>query len=249
MGSGSAGTRRVEEPRRAGLRALFPGYAQWRWRQRERAWVFAGAFASALGVGVLAWGSPLGLAMLALAYAAHVASSADVIRQVAFPGFARGVPALSASLGLGLSCYAPGLFLASTLAWPASRAERPGERFLVNRWAYSADHTPGTGDRIYFRNPNGIGGEVGRVVATAGQELEWLDGQIRIDGRPLSWTPRVRGTAPRELLFTVPEGSLLVAPPAGADASSCGMVMIRREQVEGEAWARYYPIWSRRFVF
>ena len=51
-------------PGPAGLRILVPGYAQWSWRQRERALVFFGSFAAALLVGLFAWGTRTGAAVL-----------------------------------------------------------------------------------------------------------------------------------------------------------------------------------------
>src|SRR5438477_4641868 len=83
--------------RRAGLRILFPGAAQWSWRQRERAAVFFGSFATALVVGLFTWGTKTSVAILVFAFGMHVASAADAIRQGAFPGFGRWVPTVSAS--------------------------------------------------------------------------------------------------------------------------------------------------------
>src|SRR5262249_17491556 len=80
---------------RAGLKVLVPGYPQWSWRQRGRASVLLGSYAAALGVGLFCWGTPTGFVVLAFAYGTHVVSVTDVIRQQAFPGFGRWVPALS----------------------------------------------------------------------------------------------------------------------------------------------------------
>ncbi len=127
MGGGPGKGRRGEgRGHRAGLGVLLPGYPQWRWRQRERALVLGGTFGSALAVGLFAWGTPLGLSLLGVAFFCHVASVADAMRQVAFPGFARGVPTLSTSLGLGLGCYGPLLVVATVVAWPGARRGRRG---------------------------------------------------------------------------------------------------------------------------
>jgi hypothetical protein len=224
-----------------------PGLAQWRRGQPERASAFAGAFASALAVAALGWGTPLGLAMLALAFAAHVLSAADAVRQDAFPGFARGVPTLSAALALALAGYAPALWLASALAWPAPRGDGSGERYLVDRWAFLPE-APRVGDRVYFRAPGSERGQVGGVVAGPGQEVEWREGRLWVDGRVQPWSRPLAARAPREMVLTVPGDALLLAVPPEASAPSCGLLLVPREQVVGRAWARFYPVWSRRLI-
>jgi hypothetical protein len=229
---------------------LIPGYPQWRWRQRERSLALAGTFAASLAVAVFAWGTPIGSLMIACAFAAHVASASDAIRQGAFPGFARGVPSLSASLGLGLSCYVPGLALATVLAWPGERGGEPAERYLVNRWAYEGAE-PQSGEWLYHEGSGGQGFGIGRVVAGPGQEVRWSGSRLLVGEKDLGWIPAGAEVRPKELSMTVPEGHLLVAPsPAtGQPAPNCGLMLIPRERVVGRAWARIYPVWSRQILF
>ena len=134
--------------RPAGLKILIPGYPQWGWRQRERAGVLFGTFAAAGIVGLFAWGTRTGMAMLGLAFLTHVTSAADAIRQHAFPGFGRWVPTVSASVGLGVGCYVPALAMASILAWPESRDGAPHEGYLITRWAYRTVE-PRPGDWVW----------------------------------------------------------------------------------------------------
>ena len=56
------------------------------------------------------------------------------------------------------------------------------------------------------------------------------------------------GNRPRELVFTVPEGNVVIDPRAGRDQGRAlgGLVLIPRDQVAGRAWARLYPLWDRR---
>lgn len=234
----------------AGLGALIPGYPQWRWRQRERALALSGTFASALAVGLFAWGTPLGLASLGLAFASHVASAVDAIRQAAFPGFARGVPALSASFGLGLGCYAPALALAAVVAWPGPRHGAPGESYLVDRLAYR-EVSPAPGEWVHHRRPDGSGFDLARVVAGPGERVEWSDGRLRVGDRELGWLPEARAGSPLELAIEVPPGHLLVAPARGSrrTGASSGLMLLPERCVNGRAWAQLYPLWSRRFLF
>ncbi len=234
--------------RPAGLRVLVPGYPQWGWRQPERAAVFFGTFAGSLTVGLFAWGSRAGLAMLALAFVAHVASAADTIRQAAFPGFGRWVPTVSASCGLGLGCYVPALALASGLAWPDRRDGLPHEGYLINRWAYRAT-APSPGDWVWYRLPGG-GFGLGRLVAGAGGSVEWTDDEVRVDGRALGWSPITPDGPPVELSLTVPEGRVLIAPAGGTPGptNSSGLALLPRDALIGRAWARSYPIWRRNWL-
>lgn len=236
---------------RSGLRVLVPGYPQWRRGDRERALVLGGTFASALAVGLFAWGTPTGLTLLAVAFFCHVGSATDAIRAGAFPGFARGVPMLSTSIGLGLGCYGPLLALAAALAWPGGIGQgSSSERYLVNRWAYQTTK-PRAGDWVYFRSPRGRGFGIARVVAGPGQMVEWNQDQIRVGGLALGWLPRAAGRAPRDLALTVPTGQLLVAPPRESrdEVSSCGLLLLPEASVIGQAWAQIVPIWSRRLLF
>jgi hypothetical protein len=108
----------------AGLKILIPGYPQWSWQQRERALVLFGSYVVSLAIGLFAWGTPVGLLVLAFAYGTHVASATDVVRQQAFPGFGRWVPMISTSGGLGLGLYVP--TLANGRGWTRISASTAG---------------------------------------------------------------------------------------------------------------------------
>ncbi len=246
----AVGTRSGGAIPRAGWRIAVPGYPQWIWRQRERALVFSVTFVAALLVGLFAWGTRTGLAMLGLAFLVHVASVTDVIRQATFPGFARGVPTLSTSFGLGLSCYLPILLVASVVAWPGERRGAPGEGYLINRWAYRTEE-PRVGDWVYYRSPRGRGYGLARVVAGPGQGVEWFDDRLRVGGFELDWLPTATAQAPLDLALTVPQGQLLVAPlgSSAREHPSFGLLLLPRENVIGRAWAQSYPVWSRRLLF
>ena len=232
--------------RSAGWRVMVPGAAQWRWGQRERSMVFFGSFAASLVVGLLGWGTRAGAASIAFAFLAHVAATADVIRQGSFPGFGRWVPTTAASVGLGLGCYAPMLALGAALAWPVPRSTTGPEGFLVNRWAYR-EAAPAQGQHLWYGALGDCGPTVGQVLAVGGQGVVWGDGRLSVAGRVVAWTPPTSATPPRRLAFTVPDDHILVA--LGADASgTAGFEVVARDRVEGRAWARYYPFWQRRLL-
>jgi len=237
-----------ERPR-AGLRILIPGYPQWLWRQRERAAVLFGSFAVALGVGAFSWGTWTGLAILAFAFGAHVFSVVDVVRQTAFPGFGRWAPMISASGGLALGVYVPTLFLATLVAWPAMDGISGPEGYLVNCCAFRT-RPPDRGEWVWLRSSSEPDLKVGRVVAAAGEEVEWVKHQCHVQGSRTPGMPFRSATPPKELSYVVPDGHLLVDPiPAFRRRSvTKGLVLIPRDQIAGRAWAKMYPLWERRLL-
>jgi hypothetical protein len=212
--------------------------------------VLFGSYVVALGVGLFCWGTPVGLVLLAYAYGTHAASAADVIRQQAFPGFGRWMPMFSTSGGLGLGLYGPALALASLVAWPGMGAAPAQDGYLVNCRAYGKS-PPEHGDWVWLRSSPWGQGRLGRVVAGPGQEVEWSDEQLRVDGERLSpevfWLPR---QFPADLVLLVPGNHALIAPVSpGSTATVPGTpVLVPCGEILGRAWARYYPIRDRQLL-
>ena len=237
-------------PAPIGLRLLIPGYPQWAWRQRDRAIVLVGSYLAALVVGVFAWGTTLGLGLLGFAFLTHAFSAADAIRQYAFPGFGRLVPALSTSAGLGAFCYAPALALASMYAWPIALDERPREGYFVNRRAYRSG-VPSPGETVWLRPTRGARPKVARIVAGAGQRVEWSGDRFRVDDQVVEEAPFGLSGSPAGLRMTVPEGYALVAfggDPHRGKGVPGGWEIIDQRDIRGRAWARSYPIRDRKLL-
>jgi len=233
-----------------GWRILVPGAAQWSWRQPERALVLFGSFAAAGVVVVLSWGTWTSALVLAFAFATHVVSALDVVRQSAFPGFGRWMPVASISGGLALGVYAPALSLAALTAWPVTVPGAPGDGYLVNCWAYRAQE-PERNEWVWHRPNPWSEPKIGRVIAQAGDEVEWSRQGFRINGEKHSQGRPYRSSVPPgEMAYQVPEGHLLILPDApGRDGESDQrVVLVAREQVKGRAWARLYPVWERRLL-
>lgn len=244
--SGRAGAR---GPGRAGLWMLVPGYPQWAWRQRERGLALFGSFLTALLAALFAWGTSVGWLVLGFAFATHVVSVADVVRQRAFPGFGRWVPLWSASAGLGVCCYGPLVALGLICAWPGGGHRLAGEGYLINRAAYWGSE-PATGQSAWAQLPDAHAPQLVKVLAGPGQGVEWSESGLRVEGQGVTWTPRSSGWRPRELAFKVPDGQVLVAvPPArpGRPSSEIagGLLLVAKARIGGRAWARIYPIWER----
>ncbi len=230
-------------------RILIPGWPQW-CRRDDRAKVIFGTFATAIGVGLFAWGSRPGFLMLGLAFVVHVFSASDVIRTSAFPGFSPWVPSMTASFGLGLGCYLPSLAMASLLASPEQPSGRDRENYLINRWAFQGQD-PRPGDWIWYEQPQGGGFGLGRLIARAGQSAEWTADRLSVDGVPLGWVPSTRVGRPVDLSMIVPDEHLLVAhtPENAVGVPSMGISLLPRNLVVGRPWARMYPIWSRGLLY
>jgi hypothetical protein len=244
----SADRRPFESP--AGLRLLVPGWPQLAWGQGERGRVLLGSFLVAAGVGILAWGTWLSWSFFAFAFLAHVTSTADALRQGSFPVYSRraAVPMIAGALAVLL--YSPALLTLIATAWPGSAPDRTRSVYLVNCWAYR-NARPSLGHWVWLRLPPQGRLHAARVVAVAGQEVEWTGHEWRVDRQiPQPLVP-VRTTAwPQACRFTVPADQVLVEPEEdeGSPPSTSSLVLVAQDQIIGRAWARYYPVWDRRLL-
>ncbi|MBX6315312.1 MAG: hypothetical protein IRY99_20730 [Isosphaeraceae bacterium] len=211
--------------------------------------VFFGTFATALGVGLFTWGTLAGAVILLFAFAAHVASAADTIRQAAFPGFGRWVPTVSASVGLGFGCYAPALALAMSLAWPGLHGGQPRASYLINRWAYRSGE-PSPGHWVWFEGPEAQRRGIAQILAGSGQWVDWSEGRLRVEGQVIPWHPGRGAKPPRQLAFKVPEDLVLVAAPSEmqTEGMPMGLMFLSKQQILGRAWAQMHPVWTRRLL-
>lgn len=230
----------------AGLRILVPGLAQWSWGQHQRGLALFGSFTSALAAALVYWGQTIGWGFLAFAYLTHAVSCLDALRQNSFPFFPR-IAAISATLGgLGLLVYAPLLSVLSLYAWIGGIADHSGACYLVNRLAYR-HHEPVPGQWIWLRAPRRGLSQAARVVAIAGQEVEWTGRKWRVDGRFLEVNSQRRSPIfPEPWKFRVPDHHVVVDPETEeGTVFSPPLMIVGREEIVGRAWARYYPLWDR----
>ncbi len=233
-----------------GPRILVPGLPQWSWDQRERSLFLFGTYASAVVVAIMTWGTLVGLGVLAFAFVTHVYSTVDAIRQNAFPGFGRFVPTVTASAGLGATCYVPALMLASAYAYPVALDERPREGYFVNCRAYRIA-APNPGEMVWIDSNQGVRSKLARVVAGSGQRIEWVQNELRVDGRLVEAQLFTETNAPGELKLTVPERHLLVVfsePSRRGKPLPRGWEIVDQEEIRGQAWAQSYPIWDRSLL-
>ncbi len=236
--------------RPAGARLVVPGWPQLVWGQRERGLVLLGSFVVAMGAGLMSWGTALAWGFFGFAFLVHVSSASDAIRQGSFPAHSRRA-ALPIAAALGGLLYFPLLFGLSVTACPGTVQDRSHSVYLVNRWAYRGD-APHKGHWVWLRVPPSGKLHAARVVAVAGQEVEWNGREWRIDGRKPGLLAPLRTAAwPQACRFRVPAHQVLIEPEEDEeDAPTPGgsLVLVNQDRIIGRAWAQYYPVWDRRLL-
>lgn len=235
--------------RTAGLAILIPGLVQLSCRQRGRGMVFLGTFASCLGTSLFCWGKPLGWGLLVLACLTHVAASMDVQWQRAFPVFYGRVSLCVTVLGMNLAVYLPLAIGLYSFALPTRPDAKSGVSYLVNCWAYKLGE-PSPGQWIWLRLSPASAPRAGQVVAVAGQEVQWTGQQWRVDGKSIRFVhPAAFPFSPEAWDFRVPVDHVVCGPETpGSISGTSGLVIVGREQIVGQAWARYHPFWRRRLL-
>ena len=231
-----------------------PGLAAWRRGDRERGMVLFGSFASALSMAIFAWGTTLGVLMILVVFAAHVAALVDLIRRRCYVPMGRWAPWLATSVALGFCVSGPLVTMAAWLAWPGVNGDRSTDVFLINGWAYSREE-PRLDDWVWYQSSPLGEGRVGRVVASKGQDVEWRDNQLKVAGRSLPLGAPFRSPAsPERLRYQIPDGQLLLNPSADTGSerlsnhSGEGLIVVSRDKILGKAWAKFYPIHERRLL-
>ena len=197
----------------AGLRLLVPGWPQFSWGQAQRGWVLLGSFVVAAGAAVLAWGTWLSWGFFAFGFLVHVSSTTDAIRQALVPGLrptdgraddrrVAGVPPLPAG--------APDPDR-HRLAGPAPRTGRRASIWSTAGPTAAPRRGAGTGSGSACRPQGRL--HAARVVAAAGQEVEWTGREWRVDGQGPGLLAPLRTSAwPQACRFKVPPDQVLVEP-------------------------------------
>jgi hypothetical protein len=235
-----------------GFRVLVPGWPQWHWGQHRRGVVLFGSYLSAAAMSAFAWGTPIGLGILTFAFATHLVSLADALRQSAFPWLGRAAALGASAAILVFGVYAPLLVTAATTAWPGMRGGTTSEGYLINRLAYR-DRDPKRDDLVWYRASPSSEPRLGQVVAGSGQEVHWSENRLQVDGVSMKQfgTPfRSTWPPPKEVAYRIPDRHLLILPEGSSThpQASEGLLIVATDQVVGRAWAKYYPVRERRLL-
>ena len=182
----------------------------------------------------------------------HVSSATDAIGQSSFPVYARRIAPAMIAASLAALVYLPVILTLIDTAWPGAAPDRTRSVYLVNCWAYRGA-TPRRGHWVWLRLPPEGRLHAARVVAVAGQEVEWDGHSWRVDGQSyLLLAPRRKPPRPgrRPAASRVPVDQVLIEPEdEGSSPPSAGsLVLVPQDQIIGRAWAQYYPVWDRRLL-
>ncbi len=227
-----------------------PGWPQFAWGQKERGWVLLGSFVFAVVAGLLTWGTWVSWSFFGFAFLAHVTSTTDAIRQGSFPVYPRRTALMMITGAFAFMLYMPALSALFVTACPSFAADRTGNGYLVNRWAYRGAQ-PRRGHCVWLRMPPHGQLHAARVVAVSGQEVEWTGQMWRVDGREERLHSPLRMTAWAQVCqFKVPADQILVEPEDDGQAPTASgpLLLVSQEQIVGRAWAQYYPVWDRRLL-
>ena len=130
-----------------------------------------------------------------------------------------------------------------------------GDQVFAQKVTCNLGQSPAAGDIVVFRNPDGSSDHdvlVKRVIATAGQTVDLVDGRVVVDGQVLdepyaqgeSWP--LASQAPGTIVsfpYTVPEGCVWVMGDNrenSADSRYFGAV--EQQDLIGVAALRYWPL-------
>lgn len=130
-----------------------------------------------------------------------------------------------------------------------------GDQVFAQKVTTNLGMSPQAGDIIVFRNPDGSSDHdvlVKRVIATAGQTVEMVDGRVLVDGQALDepytigQSQPLASQAPGVIIrypYTVPEGCIWVMGDNrenSADSRYFGAVEV--DDVIGVVVLRYWPL-------
>jgi hypothetical protein len=246
------------------LRMVVPGWAHRALGYRARGWLYQALYFPLLLFGLAALGSGPGMVALGLAFSVHAASIIDIVIRIDDRIVARIIATAGIMAVLYGAVYYPAVLGVTRFA--STRQLRnaigpfaPGDVFMFNPSAYRSQ-SPEVGDVLLYRQgqQDGYGyvvreGEmIGRVLARAGNHVEWKNGELFVDGAPCQQDPMVGPFSPTlNLGFKVPEDQFIIYPaiaarvPAAIEANLVRTLMtVSRAQILGRVYLRHYP-WRR----
>ena len=253
-------------------RLVVPGWSQLHDGRTTLGRLLLMGYCGCMMAAILCFGSSICSVMLGMAFACHGASVFDVARRSS-PGIRDRF--FHMLLGCGLLAafvYLPVYTLATSIVNPiVILADRPplrsGDVLLVRAFAHDGT-PPRVGDvvqyqmteaRVRGQTPAGgaamfefRGPRIDRVLAGAGQVIDWNGGQLTVDGQPSSVRPLNPQGAGQRLSFTVPTGCCFILPSTDlvnvqfqATAENWKQLsLVPVSQIEGRVIWRSWP-WTR----
>lgn len=250
-------------------RCVVPGWSHLYLGQRTRAHLFFWSFVACLLQAILSLGTQFGSIAVGLAFSVHSAAASDVFNQ----GLGHGTTVMQigrsilVTIGLAVLIYLP-------IAWALSRVAlirevqiasgplQPNDVVLVNCALRGADW-PRPGQVIVYElnagNVQGwssgrehvyyaiFGERLDRVLARAGDQIDWNRGVLTVNGvvsslrplNPVGAPARVRLTVPAEHVFVLPTTSPRLRELPEAEYAQLACVPVAN--VAGSVCLRYRP--------
>lgn len=133
------------------------------------------------------------------------------------------------------------VFEASIVRGPSMQPTlQPGDRCLINVFAYRV-REPRRGEIVVYRGPDDEGASVKRVIALPGETVQFRDGQIIIDNRPLveTYLPEENSKTSPKLLgeakyLVMPESYFLLGDNRALSADSRDFGAVDRDHIRGK---------------
>ncbi len=215
------------------IRLLAPGWAHFSLGQFRRGRWFLGVYLALLLLGLFFWGTFPGSLLLGLAFSTHASAVLDVLFQCPGTYASRCASWLVTAATLGLLVYAPVYALLTRVVDVRIMAQslppfEGGDVVLVNHWAYWRS-LPQIGDLVLFREPartlpaivQGHGNynvlfreteTVDRVLAGPGAIVDWIRGQLYVEGEPAPYQPLNQEPITEDFSVSVPAGNYFILP-------------------------------------
>jgi hypothetical protein len=138
--------------------------------------------------------------------------------------------------------YVPAVGL--LLGFAAPVAGPAGERYWVNRWAYSGSARPEPGDRVLWVDARSAAGSVARYCAGPGQEVEVRAGRLRVGGAAVPFDPGSLAALGDLLGLRVPPNQVLLLADDAGSASRLQLAGV--QAIRGRVWTQVGPLLPRR---
>jgi signal peptidase I len=252
-------------------RMIVPGWAQLHQGQRALGLLFLCGWLAFLFLTLLFYGSVPGSIFLGLAFSVHVSACVTLLHRGGVDSHGFWVNSAIVFFGLLLLVYLP-------VGWVGSRVVSPvlidddfapftsGDVILYSRAAYWW-RDPRPGDVVVYhqspvryqtlRHMNVVireGERLDRILAVQGDNVEWKEGKLTVNGEPSALLPLNPKASIKDLTFTVPHGHYLILPtvgprlPDGLDPHGWRrLAFVDAQDVVGRVLLRSYPLtrWGR----
>ncbi|HTU25748.1 MAG TPA: S26 family signal peptidase [Pirellulales bacterium] len=201
------------------LRSLVPGLAHYYAGYQTRAWMIGGAYATALLLFPISFGTEWSTIWLGILLSIHLASIVDLQIGPDQTFFERMILAPLIAFGTLALVYVPIIQLVNSQIFVRHLTQPMGQfatgDVIVFRRLAAAGTNARLGDVVLYdigthTFPIGdhraflVGGDrIDRIIAGPGSHVTWHDGQLQVDGQPSEWQPLGITTAGSDLPMQV----------------------------------------------